>query len=120
MRAFFFLAISGVVFGANLDERIAPEAEALKPKLIEIRRDFHMYPELSNREERTARVIAERLRALGFTEVRTGVAKYGVVALLKGGKPGGVVAVRADMDALPVTETIDVPYKSKNAGAKHA
>jgi amidohydrolase len=120
MRAFFFLAVSGVVSAANLDERIAREAEALKPKLIEIRRDFHMYPELSNREERTARVIAERLRALGFTDVRTGVAKHGVVALLKGGKAGGVIAVRADMDALPVTETIDVPYKSKNAGAKHA
>ena len=60
-----------------------------------------MHPELSNREERTGRLVAERLRALGLTEVKTGVAKHGVTALLVGGKPGPVVAVRADMDALP-------------------
>ncbi len=79
-----------------------------------------MHPELSNREERTARVIAERLRALGFDDVKTGVAGHGIVALLKGAKPGPVVAVRADMDALPVEGTLDVPYKSKNPGVKHA
>lgn len=79
-----------------------------------------MHPELSNREERTSRVVAERLRALGLDEVKTGVGKYGVVALLKGSKPGPVVAVRADMDALPIQETIDVPYKSRNPGIKHA
>src|SRR5207237_9248304 len=70
--------------------------------------------------ERTSRVVAERLRALGFDEVRTNVAKHGVVALLKGGKPGPVVAVRADMDALPINETMDVPYKSLVPGVKHA
>ena len=102
------------------DTQIAQAAEALRSKLIEQRRDFHMHPELSNREERTSRVVAERLRALGLDEVKTGVGKYGVVALLKGGKPGPVVAVRADMDALPINETIDVPYKSKNPGVKHA
>lgn len=102
------------------DAQIAQAAEALRSKLIEQRRDFHMHPELSNREERTSRVVAERLRALGLDEVKTGVGKYGVVALLKGGKPGPVVAVRADMDALPINETIDVPYKSKNPGVKHA
>ena len=101
------------------DQQVAQAAEALRQKLIDTRRDFHMNPELSNREERTARVVAERLRALGL-EVRTGVARHGVVALLKGAKPGPVVAVRADMDALPIQETIDVPYKSKNAGVKHA
>lgn len=79
-----------------------------------------MHPELSNREERTSRVVAERLRALGLDEVKTGVGKYGVVALLKGSKPGPVVAVRADMDALPIQETIDVPYKSQTPGVKHA
>ena len=79
-----------------------------------------MHPELSNREERTSRVIAARLKELGFDDVRTGVGKYGIVALLKGGKPGPVVAVRADMDALPIEETIDVPYKSQNKGVKHA
>jgi amidohydrolase len=65
-------------------------------------------------------VVAERLRALGFDEVRTGVAKYGIVALLKGGQPGPVVAVRADMDALPITEANDVPYKSQTPGVMHA
>ncbi|HLQ47011.1 MAG TPA: amidohydrolase [Planctomycetaceae bacterium] len=87
---------------------------------MEQRRDFHMHPELSNREERTSRIVAERLRALGLDEVKTGVGKYGVVALLKGSKPGPVVAVRADMDALPIQETIDVPYKSLTPGVKHA
>ncbi|MEK6321229.1 MAG: amidohydrolase [Acidobacteriota bacterium] len=106
---------------STLRERlIALAAEALRPKLIEQRRDFHMHPELSNREERTSRIVAERLRALGLDEVKTGIAKYGVVALLKGSKPGPVVAVRADMDALPILETIDVPYKSRNPGIKHA
>jgi amidohydrolase len=102
------------------DQQVATAAEALRAKLIEQRRDFHMHPELSNREVRTSRIVAERLRALGLDEVKTGVGKHGVVALLKGGKPGPVVAVRADMDALPIQETNDVPYKSQNAGVKHA
>jgi amidohydrolase len=102
------------------EQQIAQQAEAMRAKLIEQRRDFHMHPELSNREERTSRIVAERLRALGLDEVRTGVARHGVVALLKGGKTGPVVAVRADMDALPVQETIDVPYKSQVPGVKHA
>jgi amidohydrolase len=105
---------------ATREQQIAQAAEALRAKLVEQRRDFHMHPELSNREERTSRVVAEKLRALGLDEVKTGVGKYGVVALLKGSKPGPVVAVRADMDALPIQETIDVPYKSKNPGVKHA
>src|SRR2546427_3183725 len=99
---------------------IAQAAEALRPKLIETRRDLHMHPELSNREERTARVVADKLRALGFDEIKTNVARHGVVALLKGAKPGPVVALRADMDALPINETIDVPYKSLVPGVKHA
>jgi amidohydrolase len=102
------------------EQRIAREAESIRAALIAQRRDFHMHPELSNREERTARVVAERLRALGLTDIKTGVARHGVTALLVGGRPGPVVAVRADMDALPVNETIDVPYKSRNAGVKHA
>ena len=104
----------------NREQSIAKAAEALRGKLIEQRRDFHMHPELSNREERTSRIVAERLRALGLDEVKTGVGKHGVVALLKGSKPGPVVAVRADMDALPIQETNDVPYKSQNPGVKHA
>ena len=101
-------------------ERIAREVASLAEKLVETRRDFHRYPELSNREERTARVIAGRLEALRFDDIRTGVSRHGIVALLKGGRPGAVVAVRADMDALPVEETLDVPYRSKNRGVKHA
>ena len=101
-------------------ERIARAAEAMRGELVAQRRDFHMHPELSNREERTSRVVAERLRALGLTDVKTGVGKYGVTALLVGGKPGPVVAVRADMDALPIQEVNDVPYKSQTPGVKHA
>jgi amidohydrolase len=102
------------------EQRIAREAESLRGQLVAQRRDFHMHPELSNREERTSRVVAERLRALGLTDVKTGVGKYGVTALLVGGKPGPVVAVRADMDALPIQEVNDVPYKSQTPGVKHA
>ncbi|MDQ3818444.1 MAG: M20 family metallopeptidase, partial [Acidobacteriota bacterium] len=75
---------------------------------------------LSNREERTSRVVAERLRAIGLEDIKTGVGRYGVTALLKGTKPGPVVAVRADMDALPIQEVNDVPYKSLVPGVKHA
>jgi amidohydrolase len=101
------------------DERIARAVEGLREKLISLRRDFHTYPELSNREERTARIVADELRRLGL-EVRTAVARHGVVALLRGATDGPVVAYRADMDALPIAETIDVPYRSKNPGVKHA
>ncbi|HLG13011.1 MAG TPA: amidohydrolase [Blastocatellia bacterium] len=101
------------------EQRIAAAAEALRQQLVATRRDFHMHPELSNREERTSRVVAERLRALGL-EVKTGIAHHGVVALLRGAQPGPVVAVRADMDALPIQETLDVPYKSQTPGVKHA
>ena len=86
-------------------------ARALVPRMIEWHRDIHQHPELGNRETRTAAKVAEHLRALGL-EVQTGVAHTGVVALIKGGRPGPVVALRADMDALPVTEELDLPYKS--------
>lgn len=102
------------------EQQIARAAEALRSQLVEQRRDFHMNPELSNREERTSRIVAERLRALGLEDVRTGVGRHGVTALLKGTKPGPVVAVRADMDALPIQETNDVPYKSRVPNVKHA
>jgi amidohydrolase len=113
------LSIQGNAISSRHEE-VVRAAEALRQKLIEHRRDFHMHPELSNREERTSRVIAEKLRSLGLDEVKTGVGKYGIVALLKGKQPGSVVAVRADMDALPILETINAPYKSKNEGVKHA
>jgi amidohydrolase len=81
-------------------------------KVIATRRDIHQHPELGNRETRTAKIVDERLRALGI-QTRTGVAHTGVVGVLRGGKPGKVVALRADMDALPVTEQVDLPFASK-------
>ncbi len=102
------------------DAEISKATEALRAKLIETRRYLHQHPELSNREEKTSQYIAEKLRSFGFDEVKTQVGKYGVVGILKGKQPGGVVAVRADMDALPIQENIDVPYKSQNDGVKHA
>ena len=112
--------LTGAAAREDRTGRVAREAEALRAQLVAQRRDFHMHPELSNREERTARVVAERLKALGLTDIRTGVGRHGVTALLVGGRPGPVVAVRADMDALPIEETLDVPYKSRNPGVKHA
>src|SRR3982751_1786126 len=94
-------------------ERIAALTAALEPQVIAWRRDLHQHPELGNREFRTASVVAEHLRGLGFDEVKTGVAHTGVVGLLKGGQPGGVVALRADMDGLPVTEEVELPFASK-------
>ena len=87
-------------------------ADALEPKVIEWRRDFHANPELSNREFRTAGIVADHLRSLGI-EVTTEVAHTGVIGILKGGHPGPTVALRADMDALPVKERVDLPFKSE-------
>ena len=95
----------------DLATTVDQKVRALEPKIIAWRRDIHQNPELSNREVRTAKLVADQLRKLGI-EVKTGVAKTGVVGLLKGGKPGPVVALRADMDALPVTEESDLPFKS--------
>ncbi len=101
------------------DAKFHADIDAMFGRLVETRSDFHMHPELSNQEERTGEIISDRLRALGL-EVRSGVAGHGVVGLLKGGKPGPVIAVRADMDALPIQENRDVPYRSKNPGVMHA
>ncbi len=91
---------------------VTKRADALTEKVINWRRDFHEHPELGNQEKRTAGIIAQHLQSLGI-EVKTGVAKTGVVGILKGGKPGPVVALRADMDALPVTERVPLPFASK-------
>jgi amidohydrolase len=93
---------------ANVDAAIGRAA----PEMIEIRHHLHQHPELGNREFETAKLIAEHLRRLGFDSVLTGVAHTGVVGLLRGRRPGPVVAVRADMDALPVTEDTPYPFKS--------
>ena len=80
--------------------------------MIDWRRDFHQHPELSNREERTARIVAEELRRMGL-EPKTGIAHHGVTAIIKGGRPGPKIALRADMDALPVAERSGLPFASK-------
>ncbi len=94
-----------------LGPQVDARAAAVEQKVVAWRRDFHEHPELSNREFRTAEKVAEHLRSLGL-EVKTGVAKTGVVAVLRGAKPGGTVALRADMDALPLVERVDLPFKS--------
>jgi amidohydrolase len=97
---------------SRLDAEIDRRAARVQEQVVAWRRDIHAHPELSNRETRTADLVAQHLRALGM-EVRTGVAHTGVVGVLRGGRPGPVVALRADMDALPVTEEVDVPFASK-------
>lgn len=92
--------------------RVESLSRAVQPQVIEWRRDIHQHPELSNREVRTAKLVAEHLKRIGL-EPQTGIAKTGVVALLKGGRPGPTIALRADMDALPVTEKTDVPFRSR-------
>src|SRR6266446_6055891 len=107
-----FLLFAPVAVGAELRADIDRMVDQLEARVIEWRRDIHQNPELGNREFRTAGKVTEHLKALGL-EVRSGVAHTGVVALLRGGKPGPVVALRADMDALPVTEEVDLPFASK-------
>ncbi len=98
-----------------LQAKIFKNAEAIESKVIAWRRDIHANPELGNREYKTAEKITKHLKDLGI-EVKNGVAKTGVVGLLVGGKPGPVVALRADMDALPVKERADIPFASKAIG----
>ncbi len=100
---------------ARAETSDAPMIQPLLPEIIAWRRDLHEHPELSNREVRTAKMVADELRELGL-EVRTGIAHTGVTGLLKGGKPGPKLAIRADMDALPVTEEVDLPFASKAKG----
>lgn len=96
----------------ELKEKIDVFADEVEEKVIEWRRHFHQNPELSNREFQTAKKVEKHLRSLGL-EVKTGIAHTGVVGILKGGQPGPTVALRADMDALPVTERVDLPFASK-------
>jgi amidohydrolase len=101
------------------DAEIRAAAERIRPAVVAVRRDLHAHPELSNREERTGHLVAERLRGLGL-EVRYPVAKTGVVGILRGGRPGGVVALRADIDALPIEETNALSFRSQAPGVMHA
>src|SRR5467141_1533046 len=112
---------------SRLDADVARRAPLVQGKVGAWRRDIHAHPELSNRETRTADLVAQHLRSLGL-EVRTGVAHTGVVGVLRGGRPGPVVGLRADMDGLPVTEEVDVPcaskvratYNGQDVGVMHA
>ena len=104
-----------LAFAAPSPERVAQMADKIEPDVIKWRHHLHQYPELSNREFKTAKYIEEYLRGLGL-DVTTGVAITGVVGILDSGKPGPVVALRADMDGLPVEEIVDLPYKSKERG----
>ncbi len=124
---FLLASVSALAQAQQLSAEIDRLAAGVEPSVIAWRRDIHQHPELGNREVRTAKLVADHLQSLGL-EVRTGVAYTGVVAVLRGGKPGPVVALRADMDALPVTEEVDVPFASKvrtkwagkEAGVMHA
>ncbi len=100
-------------FTARLDQ----QAQAIEPKMIEWRRHFHQFPELSNREFKTGKFIADHLSSLGM-EVQYPVAKTGVVGILRGGKPGPVVALRADMDALPIDERNSLPFASREKSSE--
>jgi len=100
---------------ADLDRQIAK----IQPEMVKVRRFLHMNPQLANRETETAKTISANLAKLGL-DVQTGVAKTGVVGLLRGAQPGATVAVRADIDAVPIQETADVPFRSLNPGVMHA
>ena len=127
-QSFLLLLLLPVVgFAQDYEAEINKNVKEIIPKVVEWRRHFHQNPELSNREYKTGAFVADYLKSLGL-EVRYPVAKTGVVAILKGGKPGPVIALRADMDALPVTERVDLPFKSvitdtfnnKTTGVMHA
>jgi amidohydrolase len=117
MKKFFclllvFLFALNPLYAIDMSKEINAASDKILPKVIEWRRHLHQYPELSNREFKTAKYVGEHLRKLGL-EVRTGIAKTGVVAILKGALPGPTIGLRADMDALPVTERVQISFASK-------
>ncbi|HEX6132447.1 MAG TPA: amidohydrolase [Longimicrobiales bacterium] len=120
LRVLCALFLTSTVTGARaaaqtpdpLHDRIEAAVAEVSDRVVAWRRDIHQHPELGNREVRTAKLVSDHLNSLGI-EVRTGIAHTGVVGILRGGRPGPLVALRADMDALPVTELVDVPFASK-------
>lgn len=117
--ALLIFPLTGLTVDKTTALRIEKEIQKHSAKIIKIRRFLHMNPELSNREYETAKLVASILISLGM-EVKKGVAKTGVVGLLHGSQQGSTVGLRADMDALPILELTDVPYKSLNPGVMHA
>ncbi|NCU04849.1 MAG: amidohydrolase [Chitinophagaceae bacterium] len=114
--SFFLLSIQNIIAQKTTQRTAINNAIAkIEQKVIEWRHDFHQNPELGNRETRTAAIIAKHLQSLGM-EVKTNIAKTGVVGILKGDKPGPVIALRADMDGLPVTEKTNLPFASTAKG----
>src|SRR5689334_18851346 len=107
-----FIFILSTTLPAQLKQKIATAIDKVEPKCIAWRKDFHQNPELGNREFRTSRIVAEHLKKLGL-EVKENVAKTGVVGILRGGKPGPCIALRADMDALPIVENPNLSNASK-------
>lgn len=112
ITSFLIVSICTPSFAIDMSREIDAATAKIMPKVVEWRRQVHQYPELGNRETRTAKFVEDHLRKLGM-EVRTGVAKTGVVGILKGGQPGPVIGLRADMDGLPVTERNSLPFASK-------
>jgi amidohydrolase len=120
----FLVAICSVLLPAFLSaaptKEINRRADNLRASMSAQRRDFHMHPELGYHEVRTSKIVYDRLRHMGITDIRTNIAGTGIVALLNGGKPGPVVAYRGEMDALPFQELNNVPYKSTVSNVMHA
>lgn len=107
-----FFSLASQTFAIDMSREIDAATAKVMPSVVEWRRHLHQFPELSNREFKTSKFVEEHLRKLGL-EVRTGIAKTGVVGILKGSQPGPVIGLRADMDALPVTERNSLPFASK-------
>ena len=112
VSSLFLVILISTNLSAELKSKLDRQIEELMPKVIEWRHDIHQYPELGNREFRTSKKIEEHLVSLGI-EVETKIAYTGLVGLIKGGKPGPTIALRADMDALPVEEKTGLPFASK-------
>ena len=110
----FFVLFIQIIPAQDISKTIDTKSSAIQSKLVEWRRHIHQNPELGNREFKTAAYIVDHLKTLGL-EIKTNVAKTGVVAILKGGKPGPCIALRADIDALPVRERVNIPFASKDS-----
>ena len=121
--AIFLSAFFGLTAESTVDKKTAADIDReiakIGPEMVKVRRRIHMDPQLANREQETANIISGRLITLGL-DVKTGIAKSGVVALLRGGQTGATIALRVDMDAVPIQEMADVPFKSLNPGVMHA